>query len=91
MPLPHPQGRRLTATPSLRAQRIATTALFALDGLVFGSWAVLPLMVNPFGFVAALAAGVAVAAALVIVLKSRFPRAGAAGSRLGEPDEAESR
>jgi hypothetical protein len=38
MPLLY-QARRLTATPSLRAQRIATTALFALDGLVFGSWA----------------------------------------------------
>ena len=44
------------------------------------------------GFVAALAAGVAVAAALVIVGKSRIRRAaGSAGLRLGQPDEAESR
>ena len=57
-----------------------------------GGILVLPLLVHPFGFVAALAAGVAVAAALVIVGKSRFRRAaGSAGLRLGEPDEAESR
>lgn len=39
MPLLHDTRRRHRPAPSLRGQRAAITALFALDGLVFGSWA----------------------------------------------------
>lgn len=39
MPLLHLFPRRQMPAPSLRHLRIATTGMFALDGLVFGTWA----------------------------------------------------
>jgi fructose-specific phosphotransferase system IIC component len=76
------------------ATAVSGSLVMALGAAVdapHGGVLVLPLVAHPFGFVAALAAGVAVAAALVMVGKSRIRRAaGSAGLRLGQPDEAES-
>ena len=52
-----------------------------------GGLLVLPLVGHPLAFLGALAAGIAVAAGAVILLKSRV--AARPGSRLGEPDPAE--
>ena len=94
--IPFAAADPLRVIPSIVAGSAVSGSLVTAFGAAVdaphGGILVLPLVVHPFGFVAALAAGVAVAAALVIVGKSRIRRAaGSAGLRLGEPDEAESR
>jgi PTS system fructose-specific IIC component len=93
--IPFAAADSLRVIPSIVAGSAVSGSLALAFGAAVdaphGGVLVLPMVANPFGFVAALAAGATVAAAMVIVLKSRFPQAGAAGSRLGEPDEAESR
>jgi fructose PTS system EIIBC or EIIC component len=93
--IPFAAADPLRVIPSIVAGSAVSGSLVTAFGAAVdaphGGILVLPLVVHPFGFVAALAAGVAVAA-LVIVGKSRIRRAaGSAGLRLGEPDEAESR